>query len=76
MTTAAQSEINQWLAPEHHIIFVEGVPEADEWRERFFPDTSPPVESRDAVAEAAIRVEQSEEAREWLRNRGNNDGGD
>jgi hypothetical protein len=34
------SETAQWLADNGHGLFVEGVPEADDWRERYWPETA------------------------------------
>jgi hypothetical protein len=36
----------QWLADNGHGLFVEGVPEADEWRRRFWPGQPVPKSSK------------------------------
>ena len=35
--TSNNREVAHWLADNGHGLFVEGVPEADEWRERYWP---------------------------------------
>ena len=63
--TLTQREINAWMAENGYGLFVEGVPEADAWRDRFWSDHEPDDEPSEITQEYEHRYGARADCQSW-----------